>query len=180
MQRRGGVRARGVALAPALFVALAACSPGPNASEPVDDTTDGGLSAYGEDGFQCPAPITNDTCCGSYLGCAPSFDVAASCATVAVTPSPYILDTSPCEGFYEAQQGTTFFLFDQTSGTLAAILQGPGPNSAGFSCLQGPVALAVGNDCLEHWQVGAASGPCIDAGSSPLSVAGCQLDAQAE
>jgi hypothetical protein len=173
-----GALAVGLALG-ALGV-TASCSPGPNASEPVDDTTDSGLSAYGEDGFQCPAPITNDTCCGSYLGCAPSFDLAASCATVATTPSPYILDSSPCEGFYEAQQGTTFFLFDQASGALAAVLAGPGPNSVGFTCLQGPVALAVGNDCLEHWQVGAASSACIDAGSSSASLAGCALDAQAE
>ncbi len=174
---------RGGAIAPALValaVALAACSPQPNASEPVDDTTEGGLASYGEDGFQCPTPIASDVCCGGYRGCAPSWDVAASCATVATTPSPYLFDSSPCEGLLEAQQGTTFFLFDSVSGALTAILAGPSSTSAGFSCLQGPVALAVGNECLVHWQAAAVSSPCVDAGSSFDAGAGCALDAAPE
>jgi len=162
----------------ALAAWAAACTSQPNDVEPASDTNDGGISGYGEDGFQCTSPISPQSCCG-VAGCATSWGLAASCATVA--PAPYVLDSSACEGFLEARQGTTYLLFDATSGALVAILAGPGPQSDGFTCAQGPVALAVANDCLVHWQQASTSSPCTDAGS-PVSIpdADCALDAPAE
>jgi hypothetical protein len=171
MQRRGG--ARGVALAPALLVALAACSSQPSESEPVDDGTEGGIGDYGEDGFQCPTPVASTFCCGQGPGCAVTWPVASSCATLEPAPpgTTYLVDATPCEGLLEIQtsvtrviQGaatttTTFALFDATSGALTAVLEGPGTSSAGFSCDVGPVALPIANDAT-------GSDPCVDAGAA--------------
>jgi hypothetical protein len=172
------IRAAFCALSLAAFAAFAACD-GQDDSEVVQTATDGGLSGFGEDGFQCSTPITSRSCCG--LGdCALTWSVASSCSAVGSPPegTTYLLDSTPCGGQLERQtsvtkivQGaevttTTFAVFDATTGALLAMLSGPGTATSGFECSQGPVALAVSNQCLVHWQSATVSDACIDAGAA--------------
>jgi hypothetical protein len=162
----------------AALAVFAACD-SPKDTEVVQTTTDGGLSGFGEDGFQCPAPITSRSCCG-LDDCALAWNVASSCAAIGSPPAgtTYLLDSTPCGGQLERQtsvtkivQGaevttTTFALFDATTGALLAMLSGPGTGTSGFECSQGPVALVVSNQCLVHWQSATVSDACIDAGAA--------------